>query len=203
MGTGNIVRTVGLVIIIVALAGCTGSGALPSAPAASPATVDPAAAATMSSAPDPSASAATTSASAPTGRILVSGTADCPTGGDMTETTEGQVTTYRGAITCTVSMSDPRVSGDLRGELTIAYVELPGYKIDKWTDSITITNAGGTWRGTGFGSEFWDEAGGLRTTGTEFYVGEGGYAGLTLRTLLAQSPDWDQYIIAGWIEPAR
>jgi hypothetical protein len=121
----------------------------------------------------------------------------------MTETTEGQVTTYRGAITCTVSMSDPRVSGDLRGELTIAYVELPGYKIDKWTDSITITNAGGTWRGTGFGSEFWNEAGGLRTTGTEFYVGEGGYAGLTLRTLLAQSPDWDQYIIAGWIEPAR
>lgn len=153
--------------------------------------------------PAPSTSAASTSPSDSPGRILVSGTADCPSGGDMTATTEGQVTTYRGPITCTVSMSDPRVSGELRGELTIAYVELPGYKIDKWTDSITITNAGGTWRGTGFGSEFWDETGGLRTTGTEFYVGEGGYAGLTLRTLLAQSPDWDQYIIAGWIEPAK
>ena len=112
------------------------------------------------------------------------------------------VTTYRGPITCTMSMSDPRVSGDLEGELTIAYVELPGYRIDKWTDAVTITNAGGAWRGTGVGSEFWDETGGLRTTGTEFYVGEGGYAGLTLRTLLSQSPDWDQYIIAGWIAPA-
>jgi hypothetical protein len=133
---------------------------------------------------------------------LVSGTQDCGIE-DEVETTEGQVTTIRGTLSCTDTLSDPRVSGVERGPVTLVYADLPSLEVDRWSVDMTLTNEGGTWRGAGWGSEFWDESGGLRTTGTVLYVGEGGYDGLQYRVLIAQSPEWQlgHYIMSGWIEP--
>jgi hypothetical protein len=37
--------------------------------------------------------------------------------------------------------------------------------------------------------------------GTALFVGEGAYDGLVYRMMFAQSPDWHESIVAGWIEP--
>lgn len=121
----------------------------------------------------------------------------------MSSETNGQVTTYNGTLRCVDTVSDPRVSGQEVGDVTLVETELPDLHIDRWSVEMTLTNAGGTWAGTGWGSEFWDGHGDLRTSGAVLYVGHGAYEGLQYRVLIAQSPDWQHYIMAGWIEPAQ
>jgi hypothetical protein len=83
----------------------------------------------------------------------------------------------------------------------MVYTSLPDLEIDRWSVPATLTNDGGTWVGQGWGREFWDADGGLHTSGTVLYVGHGDYEGLAYRLFLAQSPDWTDYILSGWIEP--
>jgi len=187
--------------IVVLTAGCAaGTGppsvSVPPTPAEMPAVT-----------PMTSPSAAVSNAAVPAVRTLFSGTEDCGFPDGLNESTKGGITTYTGRIACTLTMSDPRASGEETGEITMVYLDMPGYKIDKWWGSVgtgTLTNARGSWRRTeAFGSEFWDESDAVRTTGTAGYVGEGGYAGLRMRTLFAQGTlEGDAYVVVGWIEPA-
>jgi hypothetical protein len=164
------------------------------------------------------AACAGTSASAPTAtpgpssdlgdRVPVIGTAAC--GNDLSEvSSDGGLTVMRGPLTCTYAMSDPRVSGDELSDMTVVYLKRADLEIDKWFyPTGKLTNAGGTWRASGWGSEFWDDAGAIHTSGTSLYVGEGAYAGLVFRAIYAQGgeisgPSGIEYIVAGWIEPAQ
>jgi hypothetical protein len=158
----------------------------------------------------PTSSAALSSTPVPPERTLFSGILDCGFPDGLAETTEGQITTYTGKIACSMSVSDPRASGEYEGQITMVYLDMPGYTIDKWWASgeepARLTNAEGSWRSTeAFGSEFWDETDAVRTTGTEGYIGEGAYAGLTMRTVFAQGTleAVDAYIVVGWIEPTE
>jgi hypothetical protein len=97
-------------------------------------------------------------------------------------------------FTCNVLASDPRVSGTEVLELeTLIYEHHSGL----WTAEGTISNDGGTWRGTGEGV--------LRKNvdspynyGEMVYTGEGEYTGLIYRYLVAGSNE--ELVIAGWIE---
>lgn len=194
MMTTDRIRTAVAILVALALASCSGGTATSSLPTAT---------ATTQTTPTPSVASL-----APSGeRTLFSGSADCGFPGGLEETTEGEITTYRGRITCTVRTSDPRASGEETGEITMVYLDTPGFEANKWWSSgpWTFTTAEGTWRGTeAFGADVWDEAGAVRTTGTERYVGEGIYADLAMRTLFAQgtSEPGRAYIVVGWIEPA-
>lgn len=138
--------------------------------------------------------------------VVVTGSLSC--GVDLTESsTKGGITTYTGPLTCTHSMSDPRVSGTEVSDLTVVWTDQPGLVIDEWFyPTGTLTNDGGSWRASGWGSEFWDENEAIHTSGTSVYIGEGAYAGLVYRLLYAQGAgiggDEVEYIAAGWIEPA-
>lgn len=178
-GMTSALRKVAILMLSALLAGCTGGGPAP-----------------------PTATA--TESSPANARVLVSGTQDCSIDDDTTETTQGLVTTIVGTLRCTDVMSDPRVSGADVGTVTLVYADLPNLEIDRWSVEMTITTDGGVWHGTGWGSEFWDDAGGLRTSGTILYIGEGAYEGLSYRVLIAQSPEWEltHYIMSGWIQPA-
>jgi len=137
-------------------------------------------------------------------RIAVVGNLDCSIE-DLDETSGGQPTIYVGKLVCQHVMSDSRVSGREESHMTVVYLDMTGLKIDKWTYPIgTLRNDGGSWRAAGWGSEFWDDKDALRTSGTSYYVGEGGYAGLVYRLLYAQGPETAPYgyLAAGWIEPA-
>ena len=61
------------------------------------------------------------------------------------------------------------------------------------------------WRASGRGSESWDAKDDLHTSGSSYYVGEGGYAGLVFRLMYAQGPDTAPFgsLAAGWIDPAK
>jgi len=195
---------VGLILGVV-LAGCASAAtpAMPvtAIPTGSPATPALIATSSPTVAPATPGGAATTSPSGLPDRVLVSGTADCGIE-DLTETSEGETTVYRGTLTCTYSMSDPRVSGTETGDLTLVYLKVPALEIDRFSFITTLTTEGGTWRGSGWGSEYWD-ADGLHTSGIGGFVGEGAYAGLAYRILFAQGvPGQDAYIVSGWIEPA-
>jgi hypothetical protein len=138
-------------------------------------------------------------------RVTVFGNLDCGIQ-DITEAKEGQTTVYHGKLVCVHQMSDPRVSGREEDDMTVVYLDIPTLNVDKWSyPTGTLSNAGGTWRASGWGSDFWDENDQLHTSGTSYYVGEGGYAGLVYRLLYAQGPETEPYayLAAGWIEPMR
>lgn len=140
--------------------------------------------------------------STPGARTMVSGTEDCRLD-DTNETFAGEVRTTRATLICSGTMSDPRVSGTARGDIKLVYVKFPGLEVNHWSAELTLESEGGTWRGSTSGSDFWDEAGALHNTGTGLYFGEGAYEGLSYRMFFAQSPDWNESIVSGWIEPSR
>lgn len=77
-------------------------------------------------------------------RVAVYGNSDCGIE-DITGAPEGQTTVYRGKLVCMLQLSDPRVSGREESDMTVVYLAIPGYKIDKWSYSTgTLTNDGGT-----------------------------------------------------------
>jgi len=113
-------------------------------------------------------------------------------------------------IDCDCAMSDPRVTGTDHYELLATFVELEALNgtSNFWTSKATLTGQGGTWQGTGFGSEFVSEPMKpmtLYTSGTDLYKGQGAFAGLTYRVLFARETPLQPgvpYVVSGWIEPS-
>jgi hypothetical protein len=198
---------VGLVIALL-LTGCA-TGA---SPTQAPASATPSATPTAPIAtPTPTPSAA--GAAAATDRTYVSGTMGCKiVGGDVPET-PGDYRPYPLSIDCAYSMSDPRVSGTAHYELAATFVGLDSVNgtSNFWSSSSTLETAGGTWTGSGFGSEFVSDLikpNTLYSNGTDLYEGQGAFAGLTYRVLWARERNMaagglPPYVASGWIEPAK
>ncbi len=170
--------------IMALLAGCAGGAAVaPSpTPAATTSPAAPTAASTASPAasPTPAATPATTS---------VIGTATCPTVdvGVVTSGSGGVRHIWGNTISCTVTTTDPRVTGTER---------MSPWNVDQWGTasplgigglwgsgdsgarvqwgSVRLDNAGGAWEGTGSGVSSSDRGDIL----VSWYKGTGGYAGL-------------------------
>ena len=141
-------------------------------------------------------------------RVFVVGTSGgsrCRWEGQRSQSADDpEITILLGTLICPAEMSDPRVSGEERWELTdpyyIEYLYSP--PTGRFEASIVLTTADGVWRGEGFGGDLWDEQGGLHTAFYAEYVGEGPYAGLIYREWGAQYPGSNGYLITGYIEPA-
>ncbi len=111
-------------------------------------------------------------------------------------------------LTCTFTMSDPRVSGTQPYVYLGTVVDLPdvpGGTILWDSVSLVLTTAGGTWKGVGMGLDYFHEPR-LYTVGYTVYEGEGAYAGLTYTQMWARqvrSSLAEPYLVSGWIEPTR
>lgn len=150
------------------------------------------------------AGAETVVASVPasSGRIYVSGTAECDWTDGPATTREGKTVLHTGTLTCIEKMSDPRVSGQDDIQLIETYI--PEHKIARFVcESETLTTNGGTWRGDCYGSEYWDRQGGLFTNGHASLRGEGAFDGLTYEVLFTQAPGGGPYLYVGYIESAE
>lgn len=201
------VCAVGILATIIAIAGCAAAAA-PTATPTAPPTPSPAGTSAPATALTPAPTATQADGSESIGRTTFSGTGDCGLPDGLEEATEGQITTYTGRIACTVTTSDPRATGELSGEITMVYLDKPGFEVNKWwaSEPWTVTTPGGSWVSTeAFGADVWDAKDFMRTTGTDGYVGQDGYAGLRMRWLYAAGTNEhvDAYIIVGWIEPAE
>ncbi len=184
---GGLARLVSLVMAgSLVLAAC-GSGAGTASPASGSAT--PGATATPEATAMPEAS----------GQTLVSGSMACivnefdPEGSSYptAEVLPSGVERQWFDLTCTFTMSDPRVSG------TQPYIYL---------GTLVLTTAGGTWKGLGMGADYLHEPT-LYTVGHTVYVGEGAYAGLTYTQMWAREVRYPgpnaPYLVSGWIESTK
>lgn len=137
-------------------------------------------------------------------RVNVSGAATCGLTTIRTTETTPSLETQTATLHCTYEMSDARVSGSEDAQLTMHWVTSLDNEVDYYlVEGDVLTNDGGTWRGSGWGSEYTDVSGALYTGGFARYLGEDGYAGLSYRIMLARETGPGQpYIVAGWIEPA-
>ena len=145
----------------------------------------------------------TTTAATSGERVLVYGTADCETTVDFDAgTDEGWRTVYVMDGVCTTTSSDPRVSG--REEFHGTYVMFGDATVAQWTcEEMVLTTEGGTWRGSCWGTDTWDERNTMWVSGLGTYAGEGAYAGLAYYEFIAMYPESDGYRYIGWIEPAE
>lgn len=135
------------------------------------------------------------------GRVYVSGTAECDWSDGPHLNREGEAIVHTGTLTCMETMSDPRVSG--RDDIQLTETYFPRHDIARFVcESETLSTDGGTWRGECYGSEYWDERGGLFTNGHASLLGEGAYEGLVYEVLFTQSPGGGPYLYIGYIEPA-
>lgn len=147
------------------------------------------------------ADAQTTSPTSTSHRLYVSGTAECDWSDGPAQTKEGKTVVHSGTLTCVETMSDPRVSG--RDDIQLTETYIPQHEIARFVcESETLTTDGGIWRGDCYGSEYWDEQGGLFTNGHASLLGEGAYEGLVYEVLFTQSPGGGPYLYVGYIEPA-
>ena len=111
-------------------------------------------------------------------------------------------------LTCTFTMSDPRVSGTERYVYLGTVVDvpdLPGGTILWDSVPLVLTTAGGTWKGVGMGVDYFHEPT-LYTVGYTVYEGEGAYAGLTYMLMWSRevrSSLAEPYLVSGWIEPTK
>ena len=165
------------------LAGCAaGATVAPASTTPAPATTGPIATAP----PSPTASPAPTAAAEVT---PVGGTATCPTWdpGSGTTVADGYQEFRDGTLECTVTASDPRVSGAERGSpwSTNMWGKTDNVAMVQW-GTLRLENAGGAWEGTGSGVYSSDRG----DIVASWYRGTGGYAGLgyfELRT--GEAPD--------------
>jgi len=193
---GHLVLGVSLVGLV--LAGCGGDGS-----------ADSTTTTTTTAAPTTTVAAASPALAG--GRVPVSGTGNCDCDFPSAQE-EGEALVVTGTCTCIAHMSDSRVSG--REELPMTLSMFPGFDPEvhwfEYNDATLTNEEGGSWSGgEGFGSEFFDQNGDLKTTGHTRYVGEGAYEGLVYENFYAQSNDFgpegdphESYRISGWIEPA-
>ena len=132
----------------------------------------------------------------------VNGTAECESTVDFDAgIDEGNRTVYDLHVLCTVTASDARVSGQEEGSGT--YVMFGDANVAQWTcEEMTLTSEGGTWRGSCWGTDTWDEQDNLWTSGLATYQGEGAYEGLVYREFIAQWPGSGGYVYVGWLEPS-
>ena len=140
--------------------------------------------------------AATTTTTVPPSTVPVSGTLTCRITTDSEQVEEGRRTVFE-HFSCTVMASDPRVSGQYEADI-ITTLDPPYAWTAGWTGTMTLTNEGGTWRGTCEGALVFWSPGSPTNYGEGTYTGEGGYAGLTYHELAAGSNA--DIVIAGWIE---
>ena len=190
---GHLVLVMSLVGFV--LAGCGGDGSVES-------TTTAAAPTTNVAAPSPALAG---------GRVPVSGTGNCDCDFPSAQE-EGEVLVLTGTCTCIAHTSDSRVSG--REELPMTLSVFSGFDPEvhwfEYNDATFTNEEGGSWSGgEGFGSEFFDQNGDLKTTGYTRYVGEGAYEGLVYEYFYGQSNDFgpesdphESYRISGWIEHA-
>lgn len=179
------------------LAGC---GAAGGGSTVAPATPE-AAVATRSATPSPAVA----------DRTHVSGTMTCQIVGEADPTASGEYQPGTLLIDCDCRMSDPRVTGTVHYELSVTGVDLDAVngRSNFWASTSTLEAEGGSWTGSGYGSEFVSDAiksMTLYTTGTDLYEGEGAFAGLTYRLLFARETPLVPgipYVVSGWIEPAQ
>lgn len=145
------------------------------------------------------------------GRVPVAGTGNCDCDfGSVVD--EGDTRILTGTCGCTNHYSDPRVSGreELPMTLYMFTNQDPEVHWFEYSDATLTNDEGASWRGgEGFGSEFFDVNGDLKTTGHARYIGEGAYEGLVFEYFYAQSGDFapegdphESYRISGWIGPA-
>lgn len=149
------------------------------------------------------------------GRTLVSGSMACSDNDDpegspspTPEVLPSGVERQWFDLTCTFTMSDPRVSGTERYVYLGTVVDvpdLPGGTILWDSVPLVLTTAGGTWKGVGMGADYFHEPT-LYTVGHTVYEGEGAYAGLTYTQMWARevrSSLAEPYLVSGWIEPTK
>ncbi|MDJ0959706.1 MAG: hypothetical protein QNJ88_03540 [Acidimicrobiia bacterium] len=117
----------------------------------------------------------------------------------VTETEDERGTVYRGPIT---DMSDDRVIGDVEHVMDIEFV-VDGERTTGHVTvtSVTITNEGGTWEGTGEGTTTWTTADPAHLHSLDYTLfGTGSYDGLKF-TYHVEGVDYP-WTITGTIEPA-
>lgn len=153
--------------------------------------------------PSPSPSAASE-------RTYVSGTMTCGIVGEEDPTASGEYQPGTLLIDCACEMSDPRVTGTVHYELAATFVALDAVNgtSNFWSGTSTLEVAGGTWTGSGYGSEFVSDPikpMTLYTTGADRFEGQGAFDGLAYQMLYARENPLVPgvpYIVSGWIEPA-
>lgn len=127
----------------------------------------------------------------PAGAVATTGSSTCTTPEPGTETIVNGLEQKRDSVViCTVTQSDPRVSGTQTVDFN--YDEQADGTWTYW-GTIGLVNDGGSWTGvwTGFGPD--DQ----RATATNYLKGEGGYAGLQYRG----TADIVTGVMSGTIEP--
>lgn len=138
------------------------------------------------------------------GRVNVSGTAICDLEDVQATGSLAGVRTETATMRCNYEMSDPRVTASEETKLTMHWVTA---KVEYFLlEDDVLTNDGGTWRGRGWGSEYFDESGALFSSGTSLFRGEGDYDGLSYRLIIARHAAPEAlasgvWMVSGWIEP--
>ena len=110
-----------------------------------------------------------------------------------------------GVFRCRSEMSDPRVTGWVDWTLDpyyIYYTTPPRTGRMEASAALTPDEGGGSWRGTGFGVDIWNDDG-LSTVFHTEYIGEGEYEGLVYREWGSQKPGSDGYEVIGYIQDAE
>jgi hypothetical protein len=195
------------------LVACSAGGA-----ASTPTTATPDAVATPAVAVATPGSCPTAAPSPASDRTYVRGKMTCQiVGGDIHET-PGDYTSYPLDLDCSLSMSDARVSGTAHYSTLATFISLePTLEgtSNYWKSTSTLEAEGGTWTGSGYGSEFvsslLDPGLTLYSNGTDVFVGQGSFEGLRFVALWSMGRELDLidprsgygYRVSGWIEPAQ
>jgi hypothetical protein len=174
-------RLVAGLAVTTLLAGC-GGGATVSPPSTTP------------TSPGPTASPTPTAA---VKVVSVAGTTTCPAAdlGSGTTVSDGYQEFRDGTLACTVTASDPRVSGIERGSPwnTNMWGKTDSVAMVQW-GALRLENAGGAWEGTGSGVSSSDRG----DIVVSWYRGTGGYAGLGYFELRSGK---EPYAIRGLVFP--
>lgn len=178
-------------VLVVAAGGFLLAGGLGDQPGGVAAPVGPDQTPTISPAsPSPTASAPTWV----TPSVAVSGVGSCATVSDGSTSWQDPITQYRGVVlSCTETMSDPRLNGVTTVNVSID--ERPDGSADIW-GTATIRNDAGKWIGPWAGTV---DVGYTTHHMTGVYVGSGDYDGLRLR-FSQVSDNHGSYQLTGTLE---
>lgn len=195
---GELMVSVGLMILVAACGSDTGTVTTATPSAAGATTSTSTASTTTTTTP-----ATTTPVPDPTtGRTAVSGTTTCTRTGWTSETQGTNEIVYEHFV-CVEEMSDPRVSGVNDYDIeTVFLTECHDNPAAPWTAEVVLSNEGGSWRGTCTGALDYTTypSGAPMNYGICTLAGEGDYAGLTY--VLMGAGGNEGLVQAGWIEPA-